>query len=286
VEKDSKYQDNFDTVSVLVPTYNSESVIEDCLKSIEEQTFAPHEIIVCDGGSTDGTVEIAKRHAAKIVETEANRSAQRNTAAQKATGEYLLFVDSDMRLHNNVVAECVACMSKDVEAVVIPEVFIGEGYWAKVRGFERTFYDGIWYLEAARCFRREQFVNMGGFDERLIGPEDWDLDQRLRAEGDFGRINAVIYHYEGHVNITQLLMKKAHYSNSFPLFRQLHPKRAGLSLSPARRFGLLLGHSERLVRHPLLSIGLAILGFAEVLVSHNVFGGSLGMSYSHERAVD
>lgn len=273
-------------VSVLVPTYNSESVIGNCLRSIREQTLSPHEIIVSDGGSTDRTVEIAKDFGAIVIQMGANRSAQRNAAAERATGLYVLFIDSDMRLDKNVIAECVAKMRDDIAALVIPEIFVGEGFWAKVRGLERTFYDNVWYLEAARCYRRDQVLALGGFDARMVGPEDWDLDQRVRVYGPVERMNASIHHYEGEIDLQGLLKKKAHYSGSFPLFKEVHPARAALSLSPMRRLRLLIARPQRLAMHPLLTAGLVVLGASEVLVSRNVIGKQLKMSHAYEKAVE
>lgn len=286
-EKSENHVDHSNTISVVIPTYNSELVIGDCLQSIKEQSLTPFEIIVSDGGSTDRTVDIAESYGAMIIKTGANRSAQRNAGAEFASGNYLVFVDSDMRLQRYVLAECVSVMIGDsVSAVVIHEIFVGDGYWAKVRGFERSFYDGVWYLEAARFYRRKQFINIGGFDVRLVGPEDWDLDERIRSFGSIKRTNSPILHYEGKTTLTSVLRKKAHYSDSFPLFKEIHPRRAELSLSPMKRAGLFWASGGKLVRHPILSAGVAILGLAEVMVSRHFFGRNLKMSYSHERAVE
>lgn len=271
------------TISVVIPTYNSESVIGDCLKSIIEQSLAPYEIIVSDGGSADRTVEIARGFGATVIQMDSNRSAQRNAAAARSSGKYVFFVDSDMRLSQDVLSECIQCMSADIAALVIPEVFVGEGYWASVRGFERSFYDNVWYLEAARFYNRDQFLTIGGFDARMVGPEDWDLDQRIRVFGMVGQIKARIYHYEGQINLRKLLRKKAHYSNSFSLFRKVHPERAALCLSPGNRVRLILFRPKRILRHPLLAFGMATLGLGEILVSRNIIGSRLKLSYSHEK---
>lgn len=284
-DSSENHVDHTNSISVVIPTYNSESVIGDCLKSIIEQSLAPYEIIVSDGGSTDRTVEIARGFGATVIQMDPNRSAQRNAAAARASGKYVFFVDSDMRLSQDVLSDCIQCMGADIAALVIPEVFVGEGYWASVRGFERSFYDNVWYLEAARFYVRDQFQRLGGFDSRMVGPEDWDLDQRVRALGDVGRIEGKIYHNEGRIKLRKLVGKKGHYSNSFPLFREVHPERAALCLSPCDRMRVLLGQPERLLRHPLLTLGMATLGISEILVSRSRIGSRLRLSYSHERPV-
>jgi len=50
---------NADHISVVIPTYNSASVIEQCLASINDQTYAAQNVVVCDGGSSDATIDIA-----------------------------------------------------------------------------------------------------------------------------------------------------------------------------------------------------------------------------------
>lgn len=152
-------------------------------------------------------------------------------------------------------------------ALVIPEVFVGQGFWGHVRGFERSFYDNVWWVQAARCYRREQFLEVGGFDTGLVGPEDWDLDERIRSLGAVRTIRAHIEHREGQVRFSSLLGKKAHYANSFETFRARNPKRAALCLSPKARLGVLLSQSRRLVAHPTLALGLTILGGSELVIA-------------------
>ena len=254
------------TISVVVPTYNSASVIKDCLDSLGRQSHAPENVVVCDGGSTDDTVAIATFAGATVVHADANRSVQRNTGALHARGEFIVFIDSDMRLSHEVLRDCVLNFRTSDAALVIPEVFTGESYWAKVRGFERTFYEGVWWLQAARCYRREQFVEIGGFDVGLIGPEDWDLDERIRQFGKVREISAVIDHNEGQTNFGKLLQKKNHYSKSFPEFEIRHPERATLCLSGRRRVSLFLRRPLNLITHPMLTAGIVAMGISEIFV--------------------
>lgn len=258
-------------ISVIVPTYNSEKVLGECLESLSLQELVPYEVIVSDGGSTDHTVAIARQFGARVLEMAPNRSAQRNAGAQAASGTYLLFIDSDMCLTPQVVSECVQKFDDSYAALVIPEVFVGTGYWGKVRGFERSFYDGVWYIEAARCYRREQFIEIGGFDSRLVGPEDWDLDQRIRQFGTVERISAVIKHNEGFVRLADLIGKKGHYADSLPMFKELHPSRAALCLSWRHRVRIFVIKPYLLLRHPFLVFGVGVLGVGELGVMNKLF---------------
>jgi len=205
------------TISVVIPTYNSASVIEQCLASINDQTYVAQNVVVCDGGSSDATIDIATSCGATVVRSLASRSAQRN-AGPESLREYVVFIDSDMKLTRTVLEDCVKTFTERDAALVIPEVDIGESYWARVRGFERSFYKGVWWLQGARCFRKAQFLTIGGFDVGLIGAEDWDLDERIRQFGGVREIAASIEHDEGRANLNELMKKKTHYSKSFQVF--------------------------------------------------------------------
>ncbi len=255
------------TISVVIPTFNSASVIEDCLASLKRQNHAPENVVVCDGGSTDDTIVIATSAGATVVHADANRSVQRNAGAMHALGEFVVFIDSDMRLSPEVLKDCVQNFRTSDAALVIPEVFTGESYWAKVRGFERTFYEGVWWLQAARCFRKRQFVEIGGFDVGLIGPEDWDLDERIRQFGDVREISAFIEHNEGRTDLGKLMQKKTHYSKSFPEFELRHPERAALCFSGYQRMRLILRQPINIATHPILAAGMAAMGAAEISVA-------------------
>lgn len=255
------------TISVVIPTYNSASVIEQCLASIDNQTYAAQNVVVCDGGSSDATVDIAISYGATVVHSLASRSAQRNAGTLRALGEYVVFIDSDMRLSRTVLEDCVEDFTTRDAALVIPEVDIGESYWARVRGFERSFYHGIWWLQASRCFRRSQFLSIGGFDVGLIGAEDWDLDERIRDFGRVSEIAASIEHDEGRANLSELMKKKTHYSKSFRVFSERHPERAALCFSSRRRAWLIARRPDRLARHPMLAMGLLFIGLLEIYVS-------------------
>ena len=85
-------------LSVIIASYNHEKFIERTLKSLEEQTFQDFEIILIDDGSTDRTVEMAKKanSRAKIfVQQNQGVDATRNRGIELSKGKYICFVDSD-----------------------------------------------------------------------------------------------------------------------------------------------------------------------------------------------
>ena len=84
-------------LSIIIPTYNEEEYLPVLLESIKKQSFKDYEIIVADANSTDRTREIAESYGCIVVDG-GLPAAGRNNGAKVATGEYLLFLDSDLEL--------------------------------------------------------------------------------------------------------------------------------------------------------------------------------------------
>jgi GT2 family glycosyltransferase len=250
-------------VSVVVPTRNSGRTLGACLTSVRGQTHAPIEILVTDNHSSDATRAIADRFANTVLVAGPERSAQRNRAAAEATGSALLFVDSDMVLTSSVVAECVEAGVRGADAVVIPEQSFGEGFWARCKALERSCYVGDASIEAARFFTREVFERIGGYDEALVGPEDWDLHERaIRAGAKTARTDALIWHDEGRLRLRQQAAKKFHYGKTFGVYIEKHPDLAGTQLRLVRP--AFIRHRRRLARDPVTTVGMLIMKTSEV----------------------
>lgn len=121
-------------VSVVIPTYNSQSNIERCIKTIKEQTYKKIEILIVDRYSRDNTKKIAEKLGAKVFLLDGERSKARNYAAKMAKGDFLLFIDSDMMLNPKVVEACVESgLRQDADAVIIPEKYVGHGFLSELR---------------------------------------------------------------------------------------------------------------------------------------------------------
>lgn len=160
-------------VSIVITTKNESRNIVACLESVRRQTFRDHEIIVVDNASTDDTKDLARRYTDKVFDHGPERSAQRNFGAAQAAGTYILYLDADMILEPGVVAECAGICQANVRiaGIYIPEQIVGEGFWIKVRAFERGFYDGT-VIDAVRFVPKQVFEVVGGFDTSMCGPED------------------------------------------------------------------------------------------------------------------
>lgn len=212
-------------VSVVVTTKNASRTLPALLESIQKQTYQNYEVIVVDNASNDATKAVAKRYTPHVYNQGPERSAQRNYGANKARGEYYLFLDADMVLEEDVVAQCVAAVTKNpqLKAVVVPEKSVGSGFWAQCKALERACYVGDATLEAARFIAKDAFWEAGGYDESLTGPEDWDLPQKIRKKYEQGRIKSFIYHNEGAVTLWQLAQKKYYYGQKAAPYIAKHP---------------------------------------------------------------
>lgn len=84
-------------ISVIIPAYNAEKDLEECLSSLRKQTYQPKEIIVVDDGSTDRSAEIAEKMGAIVVRNKKNmgRGQARINGVEKASGEIFAFTDAD-----------------------------------------------------------------------------------------------------------------------------------------------------------------------------------------------
>jgi len=252
-------------VSVVITTKNEEKNIENCLRSIKGQTFKNIELVVVDNFSEDKTVEVAKKYGAKVYFKGPERSSQRNYGAQVSSGKYLLYLDADMILSLNVIKECVEkCEIDSVDALYVPERIVGDGFWIKVRDFERSFYTGT-VVDAVRFIRKDLFERVEGFDESLIGPEDWDFDRRIRKIGRTGIVNSALYHNEGSFSMKGYLKKKNYYTDGIKNYIRKwgadDPETIRQTGVWYRLMGVFVekGKWKKLIRHPLFTIAMYCL---------------------------
>jgi len=260
----------FPLVSVVVTTRNEEKNIANCLQSIRNQSYHEEkiEIIVVDNYSSDKTIKMAKKFTDKVYTKGSQRSAQLNFGAIKAKGKYILYPDADMILSEKVIDECVnKCENEGCIALYIPEKIIGNGFWIKIRDFERSFYNAT-CIDAARFVRRDKFLEMGGFDENMIlGPDDWDFDRRIKGAGKVSIINAPLHHNEGKFNLKKYLEKKSYYSKTIDRYLEKWGKDEIIvkkQLEPwYRLFGVFIenGKWKKLITHPLLALCMYFLRF-------------------------
>lgn len=261
-----------DKVSIIITTKNEGKNIRNCLESIKRQTYSNYEIIVVDNKSTDDTKDIAREYTKNVFDKGPERSAQRNHGVEKSKGKWILYLDADMILTPKVVEECVnRVMQNDkIIGLYIPEKIVGKSFWIKVRNFERSFYDGT-VIDCARFISKSAFKKVHGFDLTMTGPEDWDLDKKLRYIGRIGLIKSHLLHNEGEFDMKKYLDKKSYYSKSMDTYvnkwgRNDRDVKKQLGAF-YRLFGVFIekGRIFKLLKSPIFTLGLYYLRFRVAL---------------------
>ncbi len=191
------------TVSVIIPAYNEAGVIPRCLASLLDQTQPPHEIIVIDDGSTDGTREIVRGFGGVCLlrQQHEGSGAARNRGAAAATGEVLAFLDADMRFARDFLERLLAPIAAGamgsfhaVEYVANPQERWAR-LWQTSQHLPPTRKLPAEYpvrQAVFRAVRRADFVRVGGF---VAG--GYDDDHSLAARLDTLAVaapGAVCYH--------------------------------------------------------------------------------------------
>lgn len=256
--------------SIIINTKNEEGDIERLLKSITDQLHKNYEIILVDNNSTDKTKEITNKYTKNIYNKGPERSAQRNYGAKKAQGEYLLFLDADMELPTGLIVECVKIMESNTNCggIIIPEKSIGDGFWARVKEFERSMYKGDESIESARFYRKNIFRKTQGYDEEIVGFEDLELSNRVRAISEISRCVSTIKHHEGKLTLLGMAKKSAYYAKTSSKLL----KKWNKSPLNSQTFYFLrptyYRNWRKFISHPVLSIGMIIM-----LTTQLIFGG-------------
>ena len=169
------------TLSVVIITFNEEANLGRTLASVQALAAEDKgEIIVVDSGSTDRSVEIAKSHGAKVfVETWKGYATQKNSAIEKATGDWILSLDADEEVEPPLAIEIAAQFASagNLAGFYISRKNFFLGSWIKHGGF--------WPDPKLRLFRR----GAARFEERLVH-EDAQL-----INGVSGQLKGTLLHH-------------------------------------------------------------------------------------------
>lgn len=156
-------------LSIVVPAYNVERYIEECLQSLLDQTYRRIEIIVVDDGAIDGTRAVAARVRARdrrvriISQPNGGLSAARNTGIRHATGEYLWFVDSDDTVEPHAAMTFLRSLQKTGSDFAVAQ-------YRRFTGL-RTWPAGPWIQDAHRVRRTR--ISATDFPEILVNAVAW-----------------------------------------------------------------------------------------------------------------
>ncbi|WP_270332074.1 glycosyltransferase [Streptococcus infantarius] len=212
-------------LSVIVPVYNNENTIEDCIRSIIDQTYPYTEIIIINDGSTDNSFEILKylsnqyENITLINSVNKGVSCARNLGLERASGKYVAFVDGDDLLepkmyetlikiyNNNPTMAFISCGFDNKEHIsndVVPE------YQAVQNNFDKLFLNNKIQGFVWNKVYKYDFVKDLRFPTDIFAHEDLLFNYYLlNKHSDFLFVNLDFYHYR--INTTGAMFSK-HFS--------------------------------------------------------------------------
>ncbi|NUR26187.1 MAG: glycosyltransferase family 2 protein [Catenulispora sp.] len=181
-------------VSVIIPNYNYARTLGACIEAAQRQSYPSVEVIVADDASTDDSVAVARSHGVTVLETDVNAgvSTARNRGAAAANGEILFFVDSDVALETDAIAQAVTMLRDKPGVGAVCGMYLAEPMFpdSLVKRY-RAIQQFVWFTEidgpipglhsALFAIRRATFEEIGPFNTNLRWTEEQDYGFRLNA---------------------------------------------------------------------------------------------------------
>ena len=175
-------------ISVIIPTYNEERDIQDCLQSLLVQDYPNFEIIVVDDGSTDATIEKIKKYDVKLFQQHhAGAGIARNLGASKAKGQILVFVDADMTFASDFITKLTLPIRNNLTiGTTSSSEFLANSSNALARCWNlnkhlpknrMTLSNSKQFSQVFRAITKSDFDRVAGFD-----PIGYDDDHTLVAK--------------------------------------------------------------------------------------------------------
>jgi glycosyltransferase involved in cell wall biosynthesis len=201
------------TISVIIPAHNYARYVAEAIDSALAQTYPVLEVIVVDDGSTDGTpgVLAAYENRIRVIrQTNQGVSAARNSGISAARGEYVAFLDADDLWQPMKLEAQMARFDADPSLGMVhcgAESFDADGrtihFWRD--GMQGRVAINILRLEPVIAAPGSNMIvprrvaeEIGGFDARMIGSEDWDFSYRVAARYEIGFTPEPLVRYRIH----------------------------------------------------------------------------------------
>jgi glycosyltransferase involved in cell wall biosynthesis len=162
-------------ISIIIPVYNAESTLRQCLASIDDQTLQDFEIIAVNDGSTDKSQSILESWNRKIIilnQENQGAAVARNQGAKLASGEFLIFCDADIILKPTALEKMHQALVNNPNASYAYSAFKFGFKTFKLWPFDAEKLKQLPYIHTTSLIRKDHFP---GFDEKLKRFQDWDL---------------------------------------------------------------------------------------------------------------
>lgn len=218
-------------VSVVIPCYNYGNYLEEAIDSCIRSTYKNIEIIVVNDGSKDPlTVKVLTRlnkpDTVIIHQNNKGSSAARNRGIAEGRGKYILPLDADDKIESTYIEEAVEVLEEKPEIGFVTcwyQCFGDLDRIVKVPPFDITTLVMKNIVCVCSLFRKEAWEQAGGYNEKMMGYEDWDFWISLAERGWSGYlIPKILYYYRKHSGSKFLKSRKNH-QNLVKQIRENHP---------------------------------------------------------------
>jgi glycosyltransferase involved in cell wall biosynthesis len=185
--------------TIVIPCYNQAKYLPDAIESALNQTVKC-DVIVVDDGSTEDIYSAAMNYPIAFIKQE-NRglSAARNIGILCARTEFVLPLDSDDKIANDMVEKC---LSVDADVVGVGQETFGDYVTSHIFKQQPTYVDfrNANQVNCCSLFKKEMWQKLGGYDESMReGYEDWDFWLRASKAGyKFKTIPEILFYYRKH----------------------------------------------------------------------------------------
>lgn len=201
-------------ISFIIPTLNEAAVLRKLLENLAGY-HAPHEVIISDGRSTDGTIDIARELGASVVVYEGTTRQTigdgRNLGARQARGDFLVFMDADISVPDPDAFFAAALKRFEADPRLV-------GITVKIRVFPEMFRRGdgflSWFISTVNALqnnwlgvgaasgefqmvRADAFTRAGGYNETIAASEDYEFFRRLSKLGRTRYVGSLTVYHTG-----------------------------------------------------------------------------------------
>jgi glycosyltransferase involved in cell wall biosynthesis len=280
------------TVSAIIPVYNCAKYIGKSIESVLAQTYRPHEIIVVDDGSTDGTYEALNPYLDSIIyvyQKNAGEPAARNTGIRRSSGGYIAFLDADdlwmpdkLELQMDYFAAHPECALVYTDMMTFNENGILTKSMRASRGrvyrsgkiFPYVFRETL-FGSGSVVFRRDCCETVGYFDESFLIGSDYEMWLRMARHFEFGYVDKPLLMYRQHQEMSTRMLGKVP-QNGMPW--QAKVLNRTLELYPEIRHEIGESNVNRRLAIPYAWLGRSWMDQGNHLAARSLFAGAIRLT--------